>query len=42
VEWAAANRLAIATRAARALNADFQLVTDAPHNNGRVSKLVEI
>jgi len=32
VEWAAANRLAIATRAARALNADFQLLTDAPHN----------
>ena len=32
VEWAAANRLAIATRAAQALNADFQLVTDAPHN----------
>jgi release factor H-coupled RctB family protein len=32
VEWAAANRLAIATRAARALNADLQLVADAPHN----------
>lgn len=32
VEWAAANRLAIATRAARALNADLQLVTEAPHN----------
>lgn len=32
VEWAAANRLAIATRAARALNADVQLVADAPHN----------
>lgn len=32
VEWAAANRLAIATRAARALNADLQIVADAPHN----------
>lgn len=32
VEWAAANRLAIATRAARALSADFQLVADVPHN----------
>lgn len=32
VEWAAANRLAIATRAAQALNADLQLVADAPHN----------
>lgn len=32
VEWATANRLAIATRAARALNADVQLMADTPHN----------
>jgi release factor H-coupled RctB family protein len=32
VEWSAANRLAIATRAARALNADLHLVADASHN----------
>lgn len=32
VDWAAANRLAIATRAAQALNADLTLLADAPHN----------
>jgi release factor H-coupled RctB family protein len=32
VTFARRNRLAIATRAAQALNADLQLVADAPHN----------
>ncbi|MFX4300341.1 RNA ligase RtcB family protein [Pseudosulfitobacter pseudonitzschiae] len=32
VEWASANRAAIACRAARALNTDLRLVSDAPHN----------
>jgi release factor H-coupled RctB family protein len=32
VKWAAANRMAIASREARATNADVQLVADTPHN----------